>query len=267
MAQLPPAAMRHRPSPIRGFTLLELLSVIALIAVLATLVLTGLPAARERARRTACLSNLRQLGLAAVIYAGDNHDRLPGLGETNTTGYLGRIIYLPLVSTNTYNALKRYAGERTLDCPNLHPVLVRSNDWRWPFNRQFLQLGYLYLGARAETPWTNSNPPVTNLWTSPQRTTDDPASLLFADLAYVAACTSRIVLAHGGNGAWLRSGPEHFQQAQERQAAPVAWKAVSGVNVAALDGSVQWRPRRLLRWQRAARENPGYDNATCLALW
>jgi prepilin-type N-terminal cleavage/methylation domain-containing protein len=259
--------MRRTPSPSGGFTLLELLSVIAIIGVLATLVLAGLPAARERARRTACLSNLRQLSLAATIYAGDNLDRLPGQGETNTTGSLGHIIYVPLVSTNTHNALKRYAGERVLDCPNLHAVMTRSNDWRWPNGRQFLQLGYLYLGARAGTPWTNSNPPVTSAWSSPQRTTDNPASPLFADSGYVAACTTRIVLAHGGNGPWLSSNPAHFLQAQESQAAQVALKVVSGINFATLDGSVQWRPRRQLRWQRAARENSGYDNATCIALW
>lgn len=259
--------MHSKPHAVRGFSLLELLTVIAIIAVLAALVITGLPAARERARRTACLGNLRQLHLAASLYAADNRDFVPGAGDTNSLS-VGRIVYLPLISTNVQAALKHYAGQdRAMDCPNLHATLVRSNEWRWPLNQRTVQLGYFYLGGRPETPWTNSQAPVVGSWVSPQRLADDPSSLLFADLNYVAACSSRIVLAHGGNGAWLRSGPAYFQQAQELQAAGFAEKAVSGLNIVRLDGSAQWRPRRELRWRRAARENASYDNSTCIALW
>ncbi len=259
--------MHSKINAARAFSLLELLTVIAIIAVLAALVLTGLPAARERARRTACRGNLRQLHLAAALYGADHHDFVPGAGETNSMG-AGRTVYLALVSTNVYGALKHYVGtDRSLDCPNLHPTLTRSNEWRSPMNSRTVQLGYLYLGGRPETPWTNSQAPVVGTWTSPQRLGDDPAASLFTDVAYVSACTSRIVLAHGGNGAWLRSGPEYFQRAQELEAAGHAEKAVSGINAVRLDGSAQWRPRRELRWRRAARENPGYDNSTCITLW
>jgi len=65
-----------RPSG-SGFTLIELLVVIAIIAVLAALLLPALAAARERGRRAACLSNLRQLGLAMHGYAGDSDGRIP----------------------------------------------------------------------------------------------------------------------------------------------------------------------------------------------
>jgi len=65
------------PSGARGFTLIELLVVISIIALLVGLTLPALGSARETARRTQCLANLRSFGQGLQLYMNDSKDRLP----------------------------------------------------------------------------------------------------------------------------------------------------------------------------------------------
>jgi len=88
-----------------GFTLIELLVVIAVVAILAALLLPALAKSKESARRVRCASNLKQILLAAGIYADENGDRFPAQPSDGVaviaTGGDGRNYYdllLPLAN-------------------------------------------------------------------------------------------------------------------------------------------------------------------------
>ena len=65
-----------------GFTLIELLVVIAIIAILAAILFPVFAAAKKRAKLIACLSNMKQVGVAIIMNANDHEDKLPSYGST-----------------------------------------------------------------------------------------------------------------------------------------------------------------------------------------
>lgn len=90
-----------------AFTLIELLVVIALISVLAGLLLPTLGRAKASGRGTACISNLRQIGLALQMYAGEHNSRLPFMrDQLSRTNDPGDPDWLPGPDT----VLRDYAG-------------------------------------------------------------------------------------------------------------------------------------------------------------
>lgn len=107
------------------FTLIELLVVIAIIAILAAMLLPALNRARDRARTSTCMNNLKQAGAAAMLYAGDHNDYLvPSRYEINGSGLCGGWAFLigPYcgVTPNSEELSDPALRRGIFQCPSFH---------------------------------------------------------------------------------------------------------------------------------------------------
>jgi len=86
-----------------GFTLIELLVVIAIIAILAAILFPVFAKARESARKASCLSNLKQLGMATMMYADDHDETYPYFFYVPSMAWPGVNLVAPLSGPNLYD--------------------------------------------------------------------------------------------------------------------------------------------------------------------
>ena len=114
-----------------GFTLIEVLVVIGIIAALIGILLPVLSRAREESKKTACLSNLRQLGQGMLMYANEHRDRLPnGNPPGSAKDYAGTNVVLVNLS-QVY--LNKNAG--VFHCPSDNdatPHVIETADYSLP---------------------------------------------------------------------------------------------------------------------------------------
>ena len=120
--------------------------VIAIIAILAALLLPALALAKEKGKRAACLSNLRQLAVGATLYAMDNQDTV--LQARYTTAYVQNCLNPPeAAAAAMVGLIVRSNVPSVWTCPNRPGLPVYEDIYaQWV-------LGYQYFGGIAQ--WTN----------------------------------------------------------------------------------------------------------------
>jgi len=228
----------HR-CPRSGFTLVELLVVLAIIAVLIALLMPGVARARELARRTRCLAQERQYGIAHFNYAlGNNSYFVPQGAPESSNGHLctwfwttqRRNLIAPFINWKVVNKPTSAANADPLGrlpmCPST-PV-----PFLWDFHYAWGGGSYHQL-MRVTATYTTSLPSALPHWymRSPQRIEDSTTWELVADA---------FIKYPGGAGTTLYNhGPLGGREV--KNTIPILSTGSEGSNVLLTDGSASWR--------------------------
>lgn len=133
--------LAHPRSTTRNaFTMIELLVVVAIIAVLAAMLLPALKRAKDQAQSTACLNNLRQFGVACLLYRDDYRDWLPpisnGTGNIKDSEFPYRL--RPYMGISIQK-MELHSNDNPWVCP---AETLRTDDGRWPVHPEGYWVGW-----------------------------------------------------------------------------------------------------------------------------
>jgi len=208
----------------RGFTLIELLVVIAIIAILAAILFPVFARAREKARQSSCLSNVKQIGMGVLMYIQDSDERFPpkwwyyvhtpGVAYPLTTNYM---TWAEMIASYVKN-------DQLFQCPNYQPSQTMMPYSTFPF-------AYNYNGA---------NPQYTNDYTT--------AGLDYAPMGDIRAPATTVMIYDGWtmDSWWVPSDQAALISGQpgSQNFNYTYWNIVKrhndGCNICYVDGHGKW---------------------------